>query len=165
MWFDDVFVQSLFVRAKDGAVNLTAKQTGVCKRYMQAVERVLTGYYGGSYSRPYYRYTWGERELTLETFPNGCGCLIFGASPAERAEAEARHMAEAEERRKRRAMRLQREGKARENHLRRIAQYERELEADRRWMAEHADEVTDDDLEDIALTEKIIADLYREMEV
>ena len=99
MWFDDVFLPSVFKRARatiGEPLWLTRKQTAVCVQYMhrQTVyieSKTSSGYHDN------YVYSWNGRTIELcYSSKNGCGSIVFYAN-----ESEQKQIAEESQKRRR----------------------------------------------------------------
>lgn len=85
MWFNDVFLNSLFERAGlNSPLWLTKKQTAICCQYMIAETIVVEEQYG-QYRHTNYTYNWNEREVFLSySKKNGCGTITFYPNGSEK---------------------------------------------------------------------------------
>lgn len=114
MWFNDVFLPSIFRRAGTGKpLWLTQKQTAICTDNMT---KNAASFSDGVYSFRHYNYscTWNGRKVILSySKKNGCGTIEFGpneeeqkAAAIEREEEKRRIELETVERAKRNPDRL-----------------------------------------------------------
>ena len=82
-WFLDVFLPSLFDRAKksSGQMWITEKQTSICVRYMTACKKV----------KGHYSIVWNDRNVDIQISPkNGCAFIVFAmATNAEIKKAQS----------------------------------------------------------------------------
>ena len=95
-WFKETFLLSLYERAEQRKINLTAKQVAVCVKYMEPHRGHRESLYrqaGNDFT--WYSIEWDGRYTTLSIYPNGCGCMEFGTTEEEQERA-----AEEEDRRK-----------------------------------------------------------------
>lgn len=83
-WFNDVFMPSLFERAKNNIMWLSVKQTQICVENFDSCETVRVEAEYGYYRRKIYRHTWQNRAVSLYYSKlNGCGQILFGFTPEE----------------------------------------------------------------------------------
>lgn len=83
-WFNDIFMPSLFERAKNNAMWLSAKQTQICVENFDSYKTVRVEAECGYYYRKIYEYTWQNRTVSLYYSKlNGCGQILFGFTPEE----------------------------------------------------------------------------------
>lgn len=76
-WFEDVFLPSLFERAKNNVMWLSAKQTQVCVENFDSCETVRVEAECGYYRRKIYKHTWQNRPVSLYYSKlNGCGQIL-----------------------------------------------------------------------------------------
>lgn len=93
-WFENVFLRSIFDRIGHDTRWLTAKQTAICKQYMekQTVRlETATGYC----NHDNYTYSWNGRDVFLcYSSKNGCGTIHFGLNSEEHEQARIENEAE-----------------------------------------------------------------------
>lgn len=93
-WFDDVFLQSIFDRIGHDTRWLTAKQTAICKQYMQK-QTVRLDTVTGYCNHDNYIYSWNGRDVVLSySSKNGCGTIWFGLNTEEQEQARIENEAE-----------------------------------------------------------------------
>lgn len=85
MWFNDVFLSSLYERAGlNNSLWLTKKQTAICCQYMTAETVVVEERYA-QYRHINYTYNWNEKEVFLSySKKNGCGTITFYPDDSEK---------------------------------------------------------------------------------
>lgn len=88
MWFNDVFLQSLFERAGAGkSLWLSRKQTAVCINHMEKKTVSFSDGFG-TYRHDNYFYSWKGRQVILSySKMNGCGSISFGMNKEEQENA------------------------------------------------------------------------------
>lgn len=88
MWFNDIFLPSIFRRAGTGKpLWLTQKQTAICTDNMA---KNVVSYSDGvhSYRHYNYSYVWNGRKVILSySKKNGCGTIEFGMNEEEQKAA------------------------------------------------------------------------------
>ena len=84
MWFNDVFLLSLYERAGlNNSLWLTKKQTAVCCQYMTE-KTVIVEERFAQYRHTNYTYNWDGREVFLSySKKNGCGTITFYPNDSE----------------------------------------------------------------------------------
>lgn len=95
-WFNNVFLPSLFARARNKSLWLSRKQTEICVQNMEKHSRrnMVDGIQ--YWNQVYYTCIWAGRSVCLDYSKlNGCGTIQFGQTEAE-AEA-GRKASEAEQ--------------------------------------------------------------------
>lgn len=95
MWFNDVFLPSLFERAGIGkTLWLSRKQTAVCTDHMEKKTFSFSDGFG-TYRHDNYFYSWNGRQVILSYSKlNGCGSISFGMSKEEQEQAAKEREAE-----------------------------------------------------------------------
>lgn len=93
-WFDDVFLQSIFDSIGHDTRWLTAKQTAICKQYMQK-QTVRLETSTGYCNHDNYIYSWNGRDVVLSySSKNSCGTIWFGLNAEEQEQARIENEAE-----------------------------------------------------------------------
>ncbi len=85
MWFNDVFLVSLYKRAGlNNTLWLTQKQTAICCQYMTEKTVIIEEQFG-QYRHTNYTYNWDGREVFLSySKKNGCGTITFYPNDSEK---------------------------------------------------------------------------------
>lgn len=88
MWFNEVFLPSLFERAGTGKpLWLSRKQTTVCTDHMEKKTVSFSDGFG-TYRHDNYFYSWNGRQVILSYSKlNGCGQISFGMNKEEQEKA------------------------------------------------------------------------------
>lgn len=170
-WFNDVFMPSLFERAKNNAMWLSAKQTQICIENFDSCKTVrVEAEYGGYYRRKVYEHTWQNRTVSLYYSKlNGCGQILFGFTPEEvecnRIKREKAYKAKRFERleRLKKGALIDKRKMAIEYYDKRIEQLRKELQY---WETELQLDIEDGDtVEIIEIDKKKIAEIKEDLAI
>lgn len=157
-WWEDTFLPSLYGRNSKG-INLTAKQVKVCVDHMEAHSGNHETLYRQNVPHTWYSCTWNGRNVTLTTFPNGCGRLEFGRTEEEAEAARAEAEAEAQKAELARVERIRRNPEKLEKKLAKLRKELAEAKADLE------EDFLDGDEEWVAYDRKVIAGLKEELKL